>query len=81
MLIVYPMAALIGGLISFALLWPYGAAIALISMPFGGSLLVLLAAVLVRMRASSKAESNDNRAVSLDDSPRSCSPPRAVSKS
>ena len=52
MAIIYVVSALLGGLVSCALLWPYGAAIALLSMPFGGSLIALLAVVLVYMRAS-----------------------------
>ena|SRR5215217_5506155 len=54
MVIVYMMTALMGGLISCVLLWPHGAAIALLSIPFGGSLFVMLAAILVYMRASGK---------------------------
>jgi hypothetical protein len=67
MVLVYPLVALVGGLISCVLLWPYGAAIALLSIPFGGSLLALLTAILVYMRVSSEAESNDNHAVSTDE--------------
>ncbi|MPR12254.1 hypothetical protein [Microvirga tunisiensis] len=66
MVIVYAFAALIGGFISCALLWPYGAAIALLSMPFGGSLFALLAAIVVHMRASTKAGSSNDRAAYMD---------------
>jgi hypothetical protein len=59
-------AALIGGLISCALLWPYGAAIALLSMPFAGSLLAVAAAVLVYMRTPDEAASCSDRAVYID---------------
>jgi hypothetical protein len=63
MVIVYPVVALIGGFISCALLWPYGTAIALLSMPFCGSLFVLIAAILVYMRASDEACPSVDRAV------------------
>jgi hypothetical protein len=61
MVIVYMMTALMGGLISCVLLWPYGAAIALFSMPFGGSLCVMLAAILVYMRTSGETASGKDR--------------------
>jgi hypothetical protein len=66
MVIIYLLAVLIGGLVSCALLWPYGAAIALLGIPFGGSLLALFVAVLVYMRVPSKAASNNNRAIDTD---------------
>ncbi|MBM6580150.1 hypothetical protein ILT44_08155 [Microvirga sp. BT689] len=66
MVILYMMAALMGGLISCVLLWPHGAAIALLSMPFGGSLLVMLAAILVYMRASRETVSGKDHAISMD---------------
>ncbi len=66
MVIVYPVAALIGALISCALLWPHGAAIARLSMPFGGSLFALLAAILVYMRTADQAGSSDDRASYMD---------------
>jgi hypothetical protein len=66
MVIVYAFAALIGGFISCALLWPYGAAIALLSMPFGGSLLALFAAIMVYMRASDEANPTADPAVYMD---------------
>jgi hypothetical protein len=62
MVIVYGLASLLGGLVSCVLLWPYGATIALLSMPFGGSLFVLIGAVLVYMRASGETRSSDDRA-------------------
>ncbi len=66
MVLVYSAIALVGGLISCVLLWPYGAAIALLSMPFAGSLLVVAAAVLVYMRASDEAETSNDRSVFFD---------------
>ena len=66
MVIVYSVVALVGGLISCVLLWPYGAAIALLSIRFTGSLLVIAAAVLVHMRASDRAETSNERAVFFD---------------
>jgi heme A synthase len=69
MVIVYGLAALLGGLVSCVLLWPYGVAIALLSMPFGGSLFVLITAILVYLRASNEASSRDDRAVYVDQPP------------
>ena len=66
MVIVYMMTALMGGLISCVLLWPHGAVIALLSMPFGGSLFVMLAAVLVYMRASGETVSGEDHAAYTD---------------
>jgi hypothetical protein len=66
MVIVYAVAAWLGGLVSCVLLWPYGATIALLSMPVGGSLFVLIAATLVYMRASGDAVSSDDRAGYMD---------------
>ncbi|WP_404289307.1 hypothetical protein ACD578_24520 [Microvirga sp. RSM25] len=62
MVITYLAAALIGAGFSCVLLWPYGAAIAFLSMPFGGSLLAVIAAVLVYMRASDETELSDEHA-------------------
>ena len=78
--IVYIVTALVGGFVSCILLWPYGAAIALLSMPFSGSLFALLAAILVYMRASDEAVSSDDRVVYLDDLS-SCRPPIAFNRS
>jgi hypothetical protein len=66
MVIVYIVAALVGGIVSCILLWPYGAAMALLSMPFGGSLFALLAGILVYMRASDETGTSDDRAVYLE---------------
>ena len=66
MLIVYMIAALFGGLVSCVLLWPYGAAIALVSMPFGGSLFVLLTALLVYMRATERERPSKDRSRDMD---------------
>ena len=58
-MIVLLVAALAGGMITFAGLLPYGALIALISMPFGGSLAALLAGLLLavlRSQAERRAE-------------------------
>ena len=51
-MIVLLVAALLGGIITFAGLLPYGALIALISMPFGGSLAALLAGLLLAVLRS-----------------------------
>jgi hypothetical protein len=66
MVIVYAVVALVGGLVSCVLLWPYGAAIALLSMPFGGSLFALIAAVLIYMRAPGETDTSNDRAVSME---------------
>ena len=66
MVIVYSMAALIGGLTGCALLWPFGAAIAIISMPIVGSLFALLVAVLVYVRSSDEGHASNNRLADLD---------------
>jgi hypothetical protein len=39
--------ALIGSFVTVVVLWPYGAFLALISAPFGGSFLALLAGLLL----------------------------------
>jgi hypothetical protein len=62
MVIVYGFVSLLGGLISCVLLWPYGATIALLSIPFGGSLSVLLVAFFVYWRASGETPSNGDLA-------------------
>jgi uncharacterized membrane protein (UPF0136 family) len=62
MALFYGMVALIGGLISSVLLWPYGANVALLSMPFCGSLLALIAAILIDWRGSDQTNSGANRA-------------------
>jgi hypothetical protein len=66
MVIVYPVAALIGGLIGCALLWPYGAAIALISMPFTGSLFTLCLTILVYVRSSGEGHLSVDQPASVD---------------
>ena len=45
---------------------PYAAGIALLSMPFGGSLFALLAAFLICIRASDEANSRKNRLIDMD---------------
>jgi hypothetical protein len=64
--IVYAVVAWLGGLVSCVLLWPYGVAIALLSMPFGGSLFALIAAILVYMRASDEAAPSVDRTAYAD---------------
>jgi hypothetical protein len=66
MVIIYTVVALIGAGLSCVLLWPYGAAIALLSMPFGGSLFAVIAAVLVYMQTSDETELSDERADHID---------------
>ena len=45
MIVVLLLAALIGGVITFVLLWPYGLVVAVVGLPFGGSLFALPIAV------------------------------------
>jgi hypothetical protein len=66
MVLIYPVVALMVGLVSCVLLWPYGAAIALISMPFIGSMFALLVAMLVYMRGSDKTPLIKDRAMDTD---------------
>jgi len=47
MMLLIPTTALIGASVTFALLWPYGAFLALVSALFGGSFLALLAGLLL----------------------------------
>jgi hypothetical protein len=42
-------ATLLGGFITFALLWPYGILVALVGAPFGGSFLCLMAGLLLAL--------------------------------
>ena len=63
MIVLLPLAALIGGAITFVLLlWPYGLAVAVVGMTFGGSLFALLIAVgcalLVHWRARHQQPAN-----------------------
>jgi hypothetical protein len=51
------LTAIVSGVVSFILLWPYGAVVALVSVPFSSSLCVLLAGtvmVFIRGRARGK---------------------------
>lgn len=66
MVILYMTTGLAGALVSCVLLWPYGATIALVSMPFGGSLLTLLAAIVIYVRAPNAAASSKNPADDMD---------------
>ena len=45
MIVVLPFAALIGSAITFVLLRPYGSGMAVVGMPFGGSLCALFVVV------------------------------------
>ena len=55
------MAALAGGVTTAILLWPYGAVIALVGMPFGGSLSALFVAVLLYLRTSAADEARSGK--------------------
>ena len=62
MIVLLPLAALIGSAITFVLLWPYGLAVAVVGLPFGGSLFALLVvvgrALLVHWRACHQQPAN-----------------------
>lgn len=66
MVILYMTTGLAGALVSCVLLWPYGATIALVSMPFGGSLLTLLAAIVIYLRAPNVSASEETPADDRD---------------
>ncbi|MBL0408125.1 hypothetical protein JKG68_29980 [Microvirga aerilata] len=57
-------AALLGGLMTFAVLLPSGILTALVAAPFGGSLLTLIAGLLLaylRTKAERRGEPGSNR--------------------
>jgi hypothetical protein len=59
LMILLMVAAWIGGSVTFAVLWPYGALMALLSAPFGGSLAALFAGLwpaILRTTAERKRE-------------------------
>jgi hypothetical protein len=62
MVIVFMVTALIGAFATLIALWPLGPVIALASAPFGGSLLTLVAALLVALRQPHPAKSLSERA-------------------
>ncbi|WP_262027066.1 hypothetical protein [Microvirga sp. Mcv34] len=66
MAIIYPVMALVGGFASCVLLWPYGATVALLSMPFAGSLLALAAAVLIYRRDQGERGAGHQPTVGID---------------
>jgi hypothetical protein len=55
MLILLAFVSVIGGAITLALVWPYGALTALFAMPFGASALVLAVCSLITLRNSRQA--------------------------
>lgn len=61
MVLVYMMTAFVGSLAGGVLLWPYGALPALAGMPLGGSLLTLLVAAWISVRATRAAASDADR--------------------
>jgi hypothetical protein len=65
MMVLLLVAALLGGFITFAVLWPYGVLVALVGAPFGGSFLCLMAGLLLalmRTRAKRGVEPASDRA-------------------
>lgn len=63
-MIVLLAAALVGGLGSFVVLWPYGALAALLGAQLGGTFLALVAGLLLASRRA-KAERKQGAAFSL----------------
>lgn len=63
-MIVLLAAALVGGLGSFVVLWPYGALAALLGAQFGATFLALMAGLLLALRRA-KAERKQGAAFSL----------------
>src|SRR3954471_2897620 len=59
MIIVLIAASLLGGVITLAFLWPYGALVAVLSAPFGGSMTALLVGGLIALRGAGYDESFD----------------------
>ena len=74
MIVLLPLAALIGSAITFVLLWPYGLAVAVVGLPFGGSLFALLLAVgcaLQIWEMSVEGPNSRRRSISSLDAPSS----------
>ena len=61
-MIVLATAALLGGLLSFAVLWPYGALIALIGAQLGATCVMFMAGLLIASQRA-KAERTQERRV------------------
>ena len=61
-------AAIGGGAMTVALLWPSGILVALIAAPFGGSLLTILTAGFVAWRRSAQAQLEARAKVNFDPS-------------
>jgi hypothetical protein len=59
MVIVLLFASLLGGVITLALLWPYGALLAVLSAPLGGSTMAVLVGGLIALRGAEHGESVD----------------------
>jgi hypothetical protein len=56
MVVAYAIVGFIGTLITVAMLWRYGPLIAFSGGPFGGSLLVLVIAVLLALRPDDRGQ-------------------------
>ena len=63
-MVVLMTAALVGGFISFVMLWPYGALAAFLGAQLGGTFLALMAGLLLAWRRA-KAERKQSAAFSL----------------
>jgi hypothetical protein len=55
MIILLVFVSVIGGAMTLALLWPYGAFTALFGMPLGASALVLAVSILIALQRSEQA--------------------------
>lgn len=62
MIFVYMLSALIGAVVTFAVLWPFGPLVAVIGVPFGASLLALLSGILIASRAPEAEKANSQHA-------------------
>lgn len=62
MIFVLMLSALIGAAVTFSVLWPLGAIIALIGAPLGGSLLALVVSVLLGSRTSEAKKASSQHA-------------------
>ena len=59
MVILLVFASILGGLITVAVLWPFGALLAVLCAPFGGSLMAMFTVGLVALLGPRHNESSD----------------------
>ncbi len=65
LMILLMVAAWIGGAVTFAVLWPYGALTALLCAPFGGSFLALMAGLSLAILRTRAERMQERRAASF----------------